>query len=36
MVANFGANYCSLHVRESNRAARALYEQTLKFTYADK
>ncbi len=31
MVECFGAQYVSLHVRESNRAARSLYEATLHY-----
>ncbi|KAJ3126818.1 N-alpha-acetyltransferase 11 [Nowakowskiella sp. JEL0407] len=31
MVEVFGANYVSLHVRKSNRAALQLYRDTLKF-----
>ena len=31
MVENYDALACSLHVREGNRAARALYEGTLGF-----
>lgn len=34
MVEVFGANYVSLHVRRSNRAALSLYRDTLKFAYA--
>ncbi|KAI8855192.1 acyl-CoA N-acyltransferase [Chytridium lagenaria] len=32
MVESFGAKYCSLHVRKSNRAALQLYRDTLKFS----
>ncbi|KAJ3285746.1 N-terminal acetyltransferase A complex catalytic subunit ard1 [Rhizoclosmatium sp. JEL0117] len=32
MVESFGAKFCSLHVRKSNRAALSLYKDTLKFT----
>ncbi len=32
MVENFNAQYVSLHVRVSNRAALHLYQNTLKFT----
>ena len=35
MVEVFGAEFCSLHVRETNEAAKHLYMQTLKFTKAD-
>lgn len=31
MAANYGAAYCSLHVRKSNRAALGLYRDTLGF-----
>jgi len=31
MVENFNAEYCSLHVRETNTAAKHLYTQTLGF-----
>lgn len=33
MVENFNAQYVSLHVRVSNRAALHLYQNTLKFSY---
>ncbi|KAI8837377.1 N-alpha-acetyltransferase 10 [Chytriomyces hyalinus] len=32
MVESFGAKFCSLHVRKTNRAALSLYKDTLKFT----
>ncbi len=32
MVENFNAQYVSLHVRVSNRAALHLYQNTLKFS----
>lgn len=35
MVEVFGAEYVSLHVRRSNRAALSLYRDTLKFAYVD-
>jgi len=35
MVECFGAQYVSLHVRESNRAARTLYESTLHYVMDD-
>jgi peptide alpha-N-acetyltransferase len=34
MVENFNAQYVSLHVRVSNRAALHLYKDTLKFKLA--
>ena len=33
MVESFGAEYVSLHVRESNVAAIHLYRRTLKYQY---
>jgi len=33
MVENYDAEYVSLHVRKSNRAALSLYQDTLQFTY---
>jgi N-alpha-acetyltransferase 10/11 len=35
MVENFNAQYVSLHVRVSNRAALHLYQNTLKFSIND-
>ncbi|KAJ4461286.1 putative N-alpha-acetyltransferase 11 [Paratrimastix pyriformis] len=35
MVENYGAQFCSLHVRETNTAAKHLYAQTLGFLKAD-
>lgn len=35
MVEAFGAQYVSLHVREGNRAARALYSETLGYRVTD-
>lgn len=33
MVENYDAEYVSLHVRKSNRAALSLYQDTLQFTF---
>jgi ribosomal protein S18 acetylase RimI-like enzyme len=33
MVEAFNAEYVSLHVRRTNRAALSLYQDTLKFEY---
>jgi peptide alpha-N-acetyltransferase len=33
MVENYDAQYVSLHVRKSNRAALSLYKDTLNFEY---
>jgi N-alpha-acetyltransferase 10/11 len=33
MVENYGAQFVSLHVRKSNRAALSLYRDTLNFQY---
>jgi ribosomal protein S18 acetylase RimI-like enzyme len=35
MIDNFQADYMSLHVRESNRAALHLYRDTLNFEVVD-
>lgn len=35
MVETYEAQYCSLHVRRSNRAALSLYGDTLQFTVHD-
>ena len=35
MVSVYGAKYCSLHVRESNRAALGMYADVLKYEIVD-
>ena len=35
MVENYDAQYVSLHVRKSNRAALSLYKDTLNFEYSE-